>query len=241
MHLNVKFMIEDIPTVLTGLKVTLELTLLSYVGAIILALIAGVILIAKVPVLQRIVVVLNTIIKGLPLIVQLLFCYYALPYLFRFLSDVLPFYTFDPKHPNYFFFASVALSVNFGAYMTDLVVSSYKAVDPGQSEAYKAVGMTPLQGIVHIVGPQALIISLPGLSNYFMWLLKATSLASVVNVFEILAVSRASTAVNYAILEGYIIAAAMYWIVCVIGETALNGLNKKLGNMKGGQRSYGRA
>ena len=45
MHLNVKFMIEDIPTVLTGLKVTLELTLLSYVGAIILALIAGIILI----------------------------------------------------------------------------------------------------------------------------------------------------------------------------------------------------
>ena len=241
MHLNWKFMIEDIPTVLTGLKVTLELTLLSYAGAIVLALIAGAILLAKVPVLKQIVVVLNTIVKGLPLIVQLLFCYYALPYLFRFLSDVLPFYTYDPKNPNYFFFASVAIAVNFGAYMTDLVVSSYKAVDAGQTESYQAIGMTRLQGLIHIVGPQAVIISLPGLSNYFMWLLKATSLASVVNVFEMLAISRASTAVNYAILEGYIIAAAMYWIVCVAGEAALNGLNKKLGNMKGGEKSYGRA
>jgi L-cystine transport system permease protein len=61
-----------------------------------------------------------------------------------------------------------------------------------------------------------------------MWLLKATSLASVVNVFELLSVARASTAVNYAILEGYLVAAGIYWAVCIIAEKLLAYLNKKM-------------
>ena len=60
-----------------------------------------------------------------------------------------------------------------------------------------------------------------------MWLLKATSLASIVNVFEMLSVAKASTAENYAILEGYIVAAGLYWIVCVIAERLLKLLSKK--------------
>lgn len=76
--------------------------------------------------------------------------------------------------------------------------------------------------------PRPVVISLPNLSNYFMWLLKATSLASVVNVFELLATARASTAVNYAILEGYLVAAGIYWLVCIIAEQILKRINKKM-------------
>ena len=108
------------------------------------------------------------------------------------------------------------------------MVSSYRAVDKGQLEAAYSVGMSTAQGLMRIVIPQAVVISLPNMSNYFMWLLKATSLASVVNVFELLSTARASTAVNYAILEGYLVAAGIYWVVCIVAKRGLNYLNKKM-------------
>lgn len=237
MNLNWEFMISDIPTVLSGLWVTLGLTAVSYLGAILIGILFGLILLKKVPVLYQIVLVVNTVLKGLPLILQLLFCYYAIPQICKTLAATFAF-EYDPRNQNYFLFAAIALSANFGAYMTDLVVSSYKAIDKGQTEAALAAGMSKLQGILYVVGPQALVIALPGLSNYFMWLLKATCLASVVNVFEMTSIARASTAVNYAILEGYLVAAGVYWIVCVVVERLLNGTNELIQNRTGKEKSY---
>ena len=191
MNLNVKFMISDIPTVLGALPVTLKLTFASLFFAILLAVLFGICILKKIPVLRQLVIGFNTFIKGVPLIVQLLFCYYALPYVLRAFDGVLG-YHYDPKHPSY------------------------------------SVGMSTFQAMWKIVIPQAVVISLPNLSNYFMWLLKATSLASVVNVFELLATARASTAVNYAILEGYLVAAGIYWLVCIIAEQILKRINKKM-------------
>lgn len=230
-------MISDIPTVLSGLWVTLGLTAVSYLGAILIGILFGLILLKKVPVLYQIVLVVNTVLKGLPLILQLLFCYYAIPQICKTLAATFAF-EYDPRNQNYFLFAAIALAANFGAYMTDLVVSSYKAIDKGQTEAALAAGMSKLQGILYVVGPQALVIALPGLSNYFMWLLKATCLASAVNVFEMTSIARASTAVNYAILEGYLVAAGVYWIVCVVVERLLIGTNELIQNRTGKEKSY---
>jgi L-cystine transport system permease protein len=220
-------MISDIPVVLKALPVTLELTFVSLFFALLIAVLCGICILKNIPVLKQAVYILNTVIKGIPLVVQLLFCYYALPYLLRCFDGVFG-YQYDPKHPSYFAFAVVAFAFNYGAYLTDVVVSSYRAVDRGQLEAAHSVGMSTFQGMIRIVIPQVVVISLPNMSNYFMWLLKATSLASVVNVFELLSVARASTAVNYAILEGYLVAAGIYWAVCIIAEKLLAYLNKKM-------------
>lgn len=240
MHLNYEFMIEDIPVVLKALSVTLKLTLVSYIGAILIGLLFGAVILKKVKILYPAVIAFNTFVKGIPLVIQLLFCYYAIPYILKYLGECLSFYTYDPKNPFYFGFAAIAFSINYGAYMTDVVVSSFKAIGNGQIEAAYSVGMTHRQGLLYIVGPQALLVALPGLSNYFMWLLKATSLASIVNVFEMLSVARASTAVNYAILEGYIVAAGIYWIVCVIGEALFKVLNNKLDYRNRKEDNHGR-
>ncbi len=227
MNLNYAFMLEDIPVVLSALPRTLGLTFCSLFFAIVTAVLFGICILKNIPVLKQFLIGLNTVIKGIPLMVQLLLCYYAIPYLLRAADGFLG-YVYNPKNPSYFAFAVVAFAINYGAYMTDVVVSSYRAVERGQLDAAYSVGMTAFQGMFRIVIPQAVVISIPNLSNYFMWLLKATSLASVVNVFEILATARMSTANNYAILEGYIVAALIYWAVCVIFEKGLNCLNKKM-------------
>ena len=181
--------------------------------------------------LKQALISVNTVLKGIPLMIQLLLCYYAIPYLLKSLDGFLG-YAYDPKTQSYFAFAVVAFAFNYGAYMTDVVVSAYKAVDKTQLEAAHSVGMTTFEAMTHIIIPQAAVISIPDMSNYFMWLFKATSLASVVHVFEILATARMSTANNYAILEGYIVAAAVYWIVCIIAEKGLKCLDNKLGRYR---------
>lgn len=227
MNLNYEFMISDIPIVLKSLPVTLELTLLSLFLAITIACLFGMCILKNITVLKQLVILWNTFIKGVPLIVQLLFCYYALPYLLQAFDGFMG-YVYNPKNPSYFGFAVVAFMFNYGAYLTDVVITSYKAVDKGQLEAAYSIGMSKIQGMLNIVIPQMIRIALPNISNYFMWLLKATSLASVVNVFELLATARASTADNYAILEGYLVAAGIYWIVCIIAEHLLVYVNKKM-------------
>ncbi|MCC8066305.1 MAG: amino acid ABC transporter permease [Clostridiales bacterium] len=227
MNLNYQFMIEDIPVVLSALPVTLALTFVSLFFALVVAVLFGACILKRIPLLRQLVVALNTFIKGVPLIVQLLFCYYALPYVLQMFDGFFG-YEYNPRNPSYFGFAVVALAMNYGAYLTDVVVSSYRAVDRGQLEAAYSIGMSGLQAHVRIVIPQAVAISFPNLANYFMWLLKATSLASVVNVFELLATARASTAVNYAILEGYLVAAGIYWVVCILAERGLNLLSRRM-------------
>ncbi|MBB5219940.1 L-cystine transport system permease protein [Treponema rectale] len=227
MNLDYGFMVSIIPVVVKALPVTLELTVISLLLASVIALVFGTVLIRKVFILNKLVLFFNTFLKGVPLIVQLLFCYYAIPYVLEKADGIFGWH-YDPRAPSYFAFAVVAFAFNYGAYLTDVVVSSYGAVDKGQYEAACAVGMTPFQAMIHIVVPQALVISLPNLGNYFMWLLKATSLASVVNVFEMLSVAKASTAENYAILEGYLVAAGVYWIVCFFAEKLISKLNVRM-------------
>lgn len=193
MDLDYDFMIADFPTVLAGLPKTLVLTFWSTLFALLLALLLGCVILSNTPVLKQLVIVVNTFIKGVPLAVQLLFCYYAVPFVAKWLGSI-GIYDFNPRHIPYFPAAVAAIACNFGAYITDVVVSSVKAVDHGQIESAQSVGMTGLQTALHVVIPQAVVISLPSMTNYFIWLLKGTSLASLINVTEMLVTAQISAA-----------------------------------------------
>lgn len=213
MNLDYDFMIADLPTVFAGLPKTLILTFWSMLFALVVALLFGSLILSQVPVIKQCVVVVNTFIKGVPLTVQLLFCYYAVPYVAKAFNGFFG-YEYNPRHIPYFAAAVFALAANFGAYITDVVVSSMKAVDTGQYEAADAIGMTKFQGLIHLIIPQAAVVSIPSMTNYFIWLLKGTALASIVNVAEMLTTAKISAADGYQYLEAYIDAAVVYWVVC---------------------------
>lgn len=228
MDLDYDFMIADFPTVLAGLPKTLVLTFWSTLFALLLALLLGCVILSNTPVLKQLVIVVNTFIKGVPLAVQLLFCYYAVPFVAKWLGSI-GIYDFNPRHIPYFPAAVAAIACNFGAYITDVVVSSVKAVDHGQIESAQSVGMTGLQTALHVVIPQAVVISLPSMTNYFIWLLKGTSLASLINVTEMLITAQISAADGYQYLEAYIDAALIYWVVCAAIEFGSERLFKHVG------------
>lgn len=222
------FMIADLPVVLAGLPTTLLLALWSMLGACALALAFGCVILSGATVPRRLVIALNTFIKGVPLALQLLFCYHAVPLAARGLAGI-GLMAFDPRHPPYFPAAVIAIACNFGAYLTDVVTSSVRAVDHGQAEAAAAVGMTRPQTVLRIIAPQAAAIALPGLTNYGVWLLKGTSLASLINVTEMLATAQISAADGYQYLEAYLDAAIIYWVVCAAIEGASGRLARRLG------------
>lgn len=228
MTLDYEFMGQDIPVLLRALPATITLTLWSMLVALLFAVACGAFILVRIPVLKQLVIVINTFIKGVPLVIQLLFCYYAVPIVAKGLDGFLG-YHFDPRNPPYFPAAVLALGLNFGAYITDVVVSSVRAIDHGQIEAGKACGMRRREIIWHILLPQVVVVSIPDMGNYFIWLLKGTSVASLVGVAELLGTAKISASQNYDFLEAYLVAALLYWVVCVVAEWLLNLLYVKLG------------
>lgn len=222
MNLDTAFIVGDLPTVLSGLPYTLLLTACSMFWALVFAFVCGLSILSKVPVASHVARAFNTVVKGVPLVIQLLFCYYAVPYLCQAVDGLFG-WRYDPRHIPYFPAAVFALAVNFGAYITDVVISSARAVDRGQREAAAACGMTGPQAFRRILLPQMALISLPGMTNYLIWLLKGTSLASIVNVVEMLTTAKLSAADGYQYFEAYICAALIYWAVCA-GVEFLSGL-----------------
>ena len=116
MTLDYEFMGQDIPVLLRALPATITLV------ALLFAVACGAFILVRIPVLKQLVIVINTFIKGVPLVIQLLFCYYAVPIVAKGLDGFLG-YHFDPRNPPYFPAAVLALGLNFGAYITDVVVS----------------------------------------------------------------------------------------------------------------------
>lgn len=141
-------------------------------------------------------------IRGTPLLAQLFIIFYALPNVGI---------TLEPL-PT----AIIAFSLNTGAYASETVRAAILSVPKGQWEAGYTIGMSYWQNFFRIIGPQALRVAVPPLSNSFIGLVKETSLASVVLVPEMMRQANIISSRTYEFLLVYCEAALMYWVVCAI-------------------------
>ena len=108
------------------------------------------------------------------------------------------------------------LSLNYGAYMSEIFRAGIQAVSRGQAEASAALGMTPAQTMRRIVLPQALRIITPDIGNQFIAMQKDTSLASAITVTELAGRARQAGSPNNRFFEALIVAAAWYWLLTLI-------------------------
>src|SRR5437773_4111648 len=145
------------------------------------------------------------IFRAIPTLVQLLFVWNALPQLFPALKEDW----FSP-----FLAAWLALSMNEGAYMAEIVRSGMLAVDEGQQLAARALGMTPRSVFRRVVLPQVIRVIIPPTANEFITMLKITSLASAISLQELLTYTQQSISITFRFAE-YYAAAALYYLVIV--------------------------
>lgn len=216
-----------IPTVLKdGLLNTLNLTIVTFIFACLIGLITALIKIYKIPVLYQISLVYVSFFRGTPLLVQILIFYYGLPTILNHYSTDYGWNVDISKIPP-IIYMYVVFSLCYGAYISEVMRSAVLSVDKGQHEAAYTIGMSGPKVLSRIVFPQALSNALPNLGNYFVDIVKGTSLAFTATVVEILASAKIIGARDYRYFESYLAAAVVYWVVCLIFEVLFRTVEKR--------------
>lgn len=215
--LNVEYMLGLVPVLLRYLPLTLQLAGIGMVLALILACLFAVIRVLRIPVLNQLTIVFISFFRGTPLLVQLFLFYYGLPQLVSALTVI------DGVTATI-----MGLTMHFSAYMAESIRAAILGVDRSQTEAALSIGMTNGQMMRRIVLPQATRVALPTLMNYFIDMIKATSLAFTLGVTELMGATQKEAAGSFLYFEAFIVAAIMYWIVVEMLSKLQNYLEIRL-------------
>ncbi|MDV8077603.1 amino acid ABC transporter permease [Rhodococcus sp. IEGM 1370] len=205
---------------LEGAWVTIWLTVVSMILGLALAVVVASARSSKLVPLRLVAGFYVWLMRGTPLLVQLVIIYTGLPQVGIKLGVIEA--------------ALVGLVLNEAAYLSEIVRSGLLSVPTGQTEAARALGMSPTKVFRVVVLPQALRVMIPPLGNSFNGLLKTTTLVSVISVQELLRRTQFLVQVNFRVLEG-LCAAALYFLVL----TTLWGLIQKMIEVRVG-RGYDR-
>lgn len=225
--LDLNYMLQLIPRVAAGIPVSLSLALVAFFFGIVLGFAIALIKIYKVPVLLQIARVYVSFMRGTPLLVQIFLSYYGLPMVLRYLCGIYG-WKIDISSIQAITFMYVSFSLNVGAYLSETIRSAILSVGKGQIEAAESIGMTASQVMRRIVIPQAAVVAIPNLGNSFIALLKDTSLAFAASVPEIIGQAKIAAARSSKFFEAYIVAAAIYWLICIIFEQLMSFGEKRL-------------
>ncbi len=212
---DVKTVVAVFFSILTVVPNTLGLALVIMVLAIIFGAILALIRAYKVPVLDKLVAIYISFMRGTPLLVQLYIVYYALPPFAVSLGNLFN-RTVDPNNVSPIFAVLITYSLYMAAFQAENIKGALASVDFEQMEASYSIGLTTFQAFTRIIFPQALIVAVPNFCNAYVGTIKALSLAFTVAVVDILAQAKLCSALNFRYIESYLAATLVYWMLCVI-------------------------
>ncbi len=196
---NPQVAVENIGPLLGGLLITVELTLVVIVLSLIFALFVALAGLSHIAPLRWVVKSYVEVIRGTPLLLQLIYVYYVLPSigirLDAFAAGVL------------------ALTLNYSAYISEVYRGGILAIPRGQQDAAAALGMTPALAMRRIILPQAIRVVIPTLGNYFIGLFKDTALCSAVSIQELVFTAQVRAALSYQYFTLYTVVGVMYFAV----------------------------
>jgi len=211
------FIIEKLPFLLAGVPMTIMVSVASIVLAVVLALLGALGRLSRSAIVYGAASLYVSVVRGTPLIVQILFVFWAVPQIIPELSRV--------PAP---IMGVVALAFNYGAYMTEIFRAGIQAVPEGQREAALALGMSDRRIMSRIVLPQAVRIVTPAIGNEFIAMIKDSALVSWIGVQELLWRARIEGSANFRSLEMYLTAALIYWILTMVLSLAQDRLEKRM-------------
>ena len=218
---------RDILTILSrGLLLTLQISVTSYLLALVIGFIAGLGRVSGNPLIKAIATLYVEVIRGIPILVVLLYAAFVIaPTLAQWVGSIAP----DVENPegltaivlsasegiqgalrSNFWRAVIALAISYGAYLAEIYRSGIEAIGSGQREAARALGLSQWQTTTLIIMPQALRIILPPLGNDFIALIKDSSLASVIGLAELTQQTRFYVSRTFDTFGGWTMAALLY-------------------------------
>jgi len=201
-----------------GILSTFEVTLLSIVFAFIVGLFTGLGRISRIRVINRLATVYVEVIRGIPLLVQLFYIYYAMGKILQ-----------VPRLTA----AVTAMTICYGAYMGEIFRAGIQAIPKGQMEAALALGMTRVQALRLIILPQTMKIILPPIGNEFIALLKDSSLVSILAVSDLLRRGREYASKTFFYFETYTVVALVYLILTLFFSRLVSLMEDRLNRRHG--------
>lgn len=217
-----------LPYLLQAAGLTIGLSVISAILAIIFGFIGAMGRLSRFAALRWIATIYVEVVRGTPILVQLLFWYYGIGQLLSNLG-------FDPYNAAFqlmtglqenslvpvafsaYFYGVIGLSFNYGAYLTEVFRAGIQSVDKGQAEAALSLGLNPRQVMRHIILPQAIRITLPPFTNNFITLIQDSALLSVLGVVEL---EETIGSFAYPMLNSndklfmFILGAMVYFVIC---------------------------
>lgn len=200
MSFNIDLVINSLPLLLAGAVVTVKITIISVAIGIVIGLFVGIARVVKFKPVRWLAAIYVDFIRGTPLLVQIFIIYFALPLVLGI-------------HMNPFVAAISACGINSGAYVAEIFRAGIQAVDEGQMEAGRSLGLTWAQTMRYIIVPQAFKCVIPPLGNEFIALLKDSSLVSVIGFEELTRRGQLVIARTYGSLEIWLSVAVLYLIM----------------------------
>ncbi len=214
---------ESLPKILSGIGITFQLMALSAVLGLILAVLLLLMRISGKWYLSWPAQVHIYIFRGTPILVQIFIIYYGLPQ-FEFIREGI----FWPILREPFGCAILALTLNTGAYVSEILRGGVLGVDRGILEAGSALGLSARQKFIYLTTPIAARLALPAYSNDFISLMKATSLASTITLLDMTGIARTIVAQTFAPYEIFISLAIIYMILTFIIQKTFGRIERYL-------------
>lgn len=199
---NTQLALENLPFILTGLPMTLAISIAGMLIGLILGLIISLARSSNNVLLRWPARVYISFMRGTPMLVFLFILYFGLPMLGIKLTALVA--------------ATVGFGLNSAAYIAEVNRASFNSIDEGQWESAKALSLNYWQTMQHIIIPQATRIALPPLTNVFMDIVKATSLTAVITVPELFQKTQIVVGRTYDAMTMYILVALIYWPICIV-------------------------
>ena len=200
---------------------TLIMAFYSLIFASIIGLIFGMLSVLKSKVCNVIAQVFVDIIRGVPMIVLAFFVFFGVPYALKnFLHST---FTFTALQAGI-----ICLSLNCGAYMSEIIRAGIQSVDVGQMEAARSLGIPYWKSMQKVVLPQAIRTMIPSIINQFIITLKDTSILSVIGFPELVNAAKNVIAINVKSFQVWLIVGVMYLIVITILSKVAKALERRM-------------
>ncbi len=212
--IDFELLVEYSPLFVQGALMSLYIAFCSCVLGIMLGGVSGIILSGNSKILKSIVMIYVTIIRGTPMLIQVAAVYFILIYLGFPISAL--------------YSAILSIGLNSGAYMSKIVLAGIKSVGKGQAEAGKVLGLSGYQIMTLIILPQALRNMIPAFGNEFVTLVKDSSLASTIGVYELAKQGQVILANTYDAPTIYVMLALIYLCITSVISLLILYIEKKL-------------
>jgi polar amino acid transport system permease protein len=222
------YVVEHYRFVLQGVWVTIGISLASIFFASILAILGALGRLSKNPVAQGVSGFYVSIFRGTPLLIQIYLIYLGLPQIGSQLTalgypQIGQLFTLTELQSGI-----LALSLNYGAYMTEIFRAGIQSISYGQREAAAAIGMTGTQTTRRVILPQAVRVIIPDIGNQFIAMQKDSALVSVMGIWEITFRANRLARQQSRFMEMFLLAAFLYWVLTIVSSWLEARLERRL-------------